>query len=314
MRILLAIDGSACSDRARDLVAATAWPEDTTIRVVAALEHGPALFGVPWLAVTPVDSNEIEAEMAADLEKTLDAAEARLQAPGRIVVREVLRGRPASAIVNDAHRFRADLVVVGSRGHGQLESMLLGSTSAEIVDHAPCPVLVARTGSIARLVVAEDGSVGAREAVDFLARWPVWRGCPTTVLSIVDVPIPIDTGVAPGMYGEMLDTYTHAHHDSARLHERLAHSTAELLAESGLATVPETRDGDAATTIVRVAEDRHADLIVMGTRGRTGLTRIILGSVARNVLLHAHCSVLIAREHTHGVGMHEEEPAAAIRA
>jgi nucleotide-binding universal stress UspA family protein len=314
MRILLAIDGSACSDRARDLVAGTTWPDGTTIRIVAALEHGPALFGVPWLAVAPVDSNEIETGMAADLESVLAAAAERVAATGRTVVHEVLRGRPASAVTDDARAFGPDLIVVGSRGHGQLESMLLGSTSAEIVDHAPCPVLVARSDTVHTLLVAEDGSVGAREAIDFLARWPVWRECPATVLSVSDVPIPIDTGVAPGMYGEMLDTYSHARHESAKLHERLAQSTAALLSEAGLAATPDARAGDAATLIVRVAGERKADLIVMGTRGRTGLTRIILGSVARNVLLHAHCSVLIAREHRHAADVHEEEPVASARA
>ncbi len=297
MRILLAIDGSPCSDRARDLVAGTDWPPDTVIRTVAALDHGPALFGVPWMAVTPVDSYQIEATLEADLEAVLVEADSRLAGPERTVEHQVIRGRPGSAIIDDAHRFHPDLIVVGSRGHGQFESMLLGSTSAEIVDHAPCPVLVARLTTVHRIVVAEDGSPGAREAVEMLVRWPIWRPRPATVVSIADVAMPVDTAVAPSLYGEMIDTYRQARDESTRQHWQLACATAERLTEAGLAATPETREGDPATQIVRIATEQRADLIVVGTRGRTGLTRMLLGSVARNVLLHAHCSVLIAREH-----------------
>jgi nucleotide-binding universal stress UspA family protein len=58
----------------------------------------------------------------------------------------------------------------------------------------------------------------------------------------------------------------------------------------------ERRDGDAATEILAAANASKANLIVVGTHGRTGLRRILLGSVARNVLQHAGCSVLIVRE------------------
>ena len=64
----------------------------------------------------------------------------------------------------------------------------------------------------------------------------------------------------------------------------------------GLNAVPEGREGDAATEVIAAAQATNADLIVIGTHGRTGLSRLVLGSVARNVLHHATCSVLIARE------------------
>jgi nucleotide-binding universal stress UspA family protein len=65
------------------------------------------------------------------------------------------------------------------------------------------------------------------------------------------------------------------------------------LARAGRATTWNVREGDPARAIVDEAEARHADLIVMGTRGLTGFDRLVLGSVARNVLTHAHCSVLV---------------------
>jgi nucleotide-binding universal stress UspA family protein len=75
-------------------------------------------------------------------------------------------------------------------------------------------------------------------------------------------------------------------------------ASADRLSDAGLVTAIDVRDGDPAPSIVKAAVEHGVDLIVMGTRGYTGLSRILLGSVARNVLIHAPCSVLIVREHT----------------
>jgi universal stress protein A len=84
----------------------------------------------------------------------------------------------------------------------------------------------------------------------------------------------------------------------ATRHERdeLARSMKRQLVAAGLRAEVDAREGDAATEILAAARDAKADLIVMGTHGRTGLARLVLGSVARNVLQHAPCSVLIVRE------------------
>jgi nucleotide-binding universal stress UspA family protein len=68
------------------------------------------------------------------------------------------------------------------------------------------------------------------------------------------------------------------------------------LQTAGRAAEADRREGDAATEILAAASASKADLIVMGTHGRTGIARLVLGSVARNVLQHATCSVLIVRE------------------
>ena len=74
------------------------------------------------------------------------------------------RGRAASTIVDQAREMDADLVVVGHRGMGEWESRLLGSVSAEVVDHAPCPVLVVRNDQLGPIVLAVDGSPHAQAA------------------------------------------------------------------------------------------------------------------------------------------------------
>ena len=73
-------------------------------------------------------------------------------------------------------------------------------------------------------------------------------------------------------------------------------AAATRLHAAGFTVTPLIRQGDPAHEIVAEAKAREAGLIVVGTRGQTGLQRLILGSVARNVLLHAPCSVLVVRE------------------
>src|SRR5512136_3173124 len=99
MRVLLAIDGSVSSDRARDLVAGIDWPEGTMIRVVAALEHSTELAGIPWMAAPPPDESEIESSLVRRYQTALEKAEEILESVGRGVDSMLLRGRPATAII-----------------------------------------------------------------------------------------------------------------------------------------------------------------------------------------------------------------------
>ena len=81
-------------------------------------------------------------------------------------------------------------------------------------------------------------------------------------------------------------------------HQRLADETVARLTRAGLSASAKVVEGDAATELIRLADEDQAELIVVGTHGRTGLGRLVLGSVARNVMLHASCSVLVVRRPT----------------
>ena len=173
--------------------------------------------------------------------------------------------------------------------------MLLGSVSREVVDHAPCPVLVARGSRLRHVLLAADGSPDARRAENALASWPIFAGLPVRVLSIAQVDIPMAIGGAAMLYDQVLAEYT-ATVDEARSEERaFAKASAERLNEAGHPATWEERDGEPATEIVRDARDQGVDLVVVGTRGHTGLARLLLGSVAESVAIHAPWSVLVVR-------------------
>jgi nucleotide-binding universal stress UspA family protein len=295
-RVLLAIDGSEPARRAIDFVANAAWPADSEIVVAQAVESGSGLPGGPWPVLAVVDTERIEADLRAAATKTVEEARSRLTRPGLTVEGVVLRGRAATTIVEQARAMRADLVILGSRGHGTIEAMLLGSVSAEVVDHSPAPVLVARRSGTERIVLGWDGSPGAVLAADCLRAWPIFAGSRVRVVSVADMGIPLWTAFPVDASPEMMPMYVEAEDAARQEHDELAGAMAAQLESAGIKAEAERRDGDAATEILAAANASNADLIAVGTHGRTGLKRLLLGSVARNVLQHARCSVLIVRE------------------
>jgi nucleotide-binding universal stress UspA family protein len=296
MRILLALDGSASADRARSLVASLRWPEDTVVRAVSALDVAPALWGGPWIPAVPVDADQFEEAAVVELTRVLQEAIGLLAASGLTVEAELLRGRPSTAIVEDAKLWRPDLIVVGSRGHGPVETAVLGSVSAAIVDHASCPVLVARGDHAARVILAEDGSPAGMAARDLVASWPAFASIPVCVIGVVDVAAPWRSGIAPTMFGAAMDVYTDMLTTARTMHRDIVAATESYLREAGRTVTGELREGDPADQLRRAVTDPAGDLIVVGSRGYVGVTRLVMGSVAHAVLTHAHCSVLVVKQ------------------
>jgi len=296
MRVLLAYDGSSGAEAARDLAAHLSWPEGTAITVVAALERGPALFGAPDFALTPQNADEAEAVLLADLQEMLHAAAAPLRAVARQIETRVIRGRPASALLDEALALLPDLIIVGSRGHGPLATVLLGSVSTEVVDHAPCPVLVARGPSVHRAVIGVDGSESAQRCVDTLARWPIFAGLPARVVTVAEPPPMWSGSMGPALYPAWSQVPDEDNDDDRRQQlTDVGTRACGQLARGGLRPTSEVRIGDAAQQLIAAATEDDADLIVVGTRGLTTLSRLVIGSVARKVLLHAPTSVLVIR-------------------
>jgi nucleotide-binding universal stress UspA family protein len=293
MRILVAYDGSPGSKIALDLMANLAWGDDAEFRAVSVAEP-MVMAAAP--ALTPaslVPSPQLMDEIDAWHRGNVDAAVAALRGAGLNAEGEVLRGRAGTVIVDEIKRWGADLVVGGSRGHGKVASLLLGSVSAEVIDNAACPVLVTRRDRVRRVVLATDGSAPSAAAEETLS-WPVFADAEIKVVSVADVAEPWRTGIAPTMYPLVLKTYQEDLASAKAKHQRLADDAVERLEGRGRPATPEVRSGDAAAEILNAAEAWNADLVVMGSRGETGLRRMLLGSVARNVVHGAQSSVLVA--------------------
>jgi nucleotide-binding universal stress UspA family protein len=297
MRILLAVDGSVSSDRATELVSSFTLPPESVVRVVAIQQPFLDVLAMSWATIGDSATNTENEEQrdARHLHEAIERAEISLRRPGLKIEGFLVRGRPASAIVDEAGAMEADLVVMGSRGHGTIATMVLGSTAAEVVYHAPCPVLVARSSALGTVAFADDGSKSARTAEAVISAWPIFAEAEISVVTVAEVAVPVAAGFTPGLYDQVLESYTKSVDDARGEVEEESRTAAHRLADAGFNATPVVLEGDAAAEIVRFAAARHTGTIVMGTRGHTGLARLFLGSVARNVLLHAPCSVLIVR-------------------
>jgi nucleotide-binding universal stress UspA family protein len=298
MRILLAVDGSPSSRTAVHLVDHLEWPSDTLIRIVSVLDTDRLYF--PFAGEIPVDLTATDTVARADLNEITVEAAATLQRPGRRIERSSPAGRPSSAILHEAANAGADLIVVGSRGRGPWRTMLLGSVSAEVLDGAHCPVLVARTEAVTRAILAHDGSASAAAAEDVIGVWPIFVPVAIQVLSVfrpLEQSLSEPFSVVLPEYDRVLENMAREVAAARHHHEQIARTAAERLRKHALNVNWDVREGDPAHAIVDEAGVSGTDLIVMGTRGRTGLERLALGSVARNVLTQAHCSVLVV----HGV-------------
>lgn len=290
MKVLLATDLSDHAAVAHELVRSMVLPAGSKVRVITAVEPVTTVQIFAPSALFTI-TEETEREVRAEVSRVAN----EIARPGVEADALIALGRAADAILEAAVAFAPDLLVVGTRGLGGLKSALLGSVSAEIVDRAPCPVLVARSGKISSLILAEDGSKYAGAAADVIRSLPALAVLPVRVVSVVDAPFPtliLDPGATAAAV-EAYRAYESALPALRTTHTAFAHDRAEALASAGISTTFEQREGDAADELIEAAKREHADCIVIGTRGQTGLQRLALGSVARSVLFHAPCSVLI---------------------
>jgi nucleotide-binding universal stress UspA family protein len=297
MRVLIAVDGSAGATQAVSLARSMAWPDQTRLRVVSVVELEAWMTSLPRSTGTarPVLESEIAAYFEDEQRRIVE-----LFSPERDVETVILHGRPATMIVEEARDFAADVVMVGSRGHGTISTLILGSVSAEVVDHAPSPVLVARRPTLSHAVMATDGSPSARAAEDVVAGWPVFEGLPVDVVSVADAVRPWTSGIAPGFQRQARDAYAQELDEVSQVAERVALEAAMRLRGAGRLAEATVRRGDPAAEILALAGRRGADLVVLGSRGRSAIAEIVLGSVARNALAGSNASVLVVREKVPG--------------
>jgi nucleotide-binding universal stress UspA family protein len=139
MNILVAVDGSEFSDAAiQDLILTR--PTDAQVRVIHVIEPFPVI--ETWV-YTP-DWDKMLAEQRKDAEAFVAEAAQTLREAKFKVTTSIEQGTPQSVIVDEAAKWPADLIVMGSHGRKGLERFLLGSVSEGIARHAPCSVLIVR--------------------------------------------------------------------------------------------------------------------------------------------------------------------------
>lgn len=291
MKILIGSDGSSSSEPIIQEAASRPWPAGTEFTVVTVVD--PFFFTRAPLLLQ--EAKERTAQALKDQAKPLDDA-------GWHANTEVILDSPRHALPRIASAMNADLVLLGSHGRGTVGRLLLGSTAQAVLRHADCSVEIVRRprpgrslSAGMRILLPTDGSEHAEFAQQMVAEHP-WP--PQTEFHIVASPeYPVLVGEYPYYAPEQLAELTQGSRDHAI---QSAKTGEALLLRTGFKVshaVIEPLDSP-AHAILATADAWLPDLIVMGSHGRRGFDRLLLGSVSETVALYARCSVEVVRKPT----------------
>jgi len=285
-KIIVGHDLRAGGEKALRSAAVLAKRSGAALRLVHVIEPHHSYQRISHPLTLPYTIEEIAQKTGAKLQMLAASPElAHLQ-----VEYEVRTGKPFVELIVARRAWQADLIVVGSASKG---AHFLGSTSERVIRKAMVPVMVAKRGLSAGakiFLVPTDFSDCARKAAEeALVLANSFRGR-IIFFHVVD----------------LYPLYTVAYADEFGVSVPLPPPAPELIERewqdflSGLPVEKVdwekyTEEGEAATTILQQADQKHADLIVMGTHGRTGLEYMLLGSVAEKIVRRAHCPVLTIR-------------------
>jgi nucleotide-binding universal stress UspA family protein len=282
--VLVATDLGESADEA--IRQADSWARRTRAGLVACFAIPPRIREQsafpPAYADDSVALLELERRAAEIVRERLSALTRRRNRDFKVVVDG---GRPDLAIVRVADEEKASLIVMGNRRSNELDRLLLGSVSERVVRYASCSVLVARsyprTDQILAAIDTSDTALRvASEAVKIAAR----HKASVAVLHCRET-LPPAARAKPSARKR----------SSKRLDARIADRVRHLFAREKVRGQVDFLDGDPREAIVRRAGQLGAELIVVGTRGRSGLARIMMGSVAETVARTASCPVLAVR-------------------
>jgi nucleotide-binding universal stress UspA family protein len=275
--IVVGVDGSASGNEALRWALAEARLRGARLKAVHAWDVPPLTLA----GVVPAVFVRVRDEFHASARELLDGALESTADPGAGVDVEhvIVKGHPAQALLQTAAD--AEMLVVGSHGHGRVTSMVLGSVSQQCLHHAVCPIAVvhaAHHGDRSRIVVGIDGSPGAEAALRWAAAEAGRRG--TSLLAVCAYHEPAGVFAGGAMSAGAL----------AELHESLLHGAEQVLtgAEASVSDVPvATRavHAPAADAILAAAAD--AEMLVVGSRGRGGFASLMLGSVSQHCAARA---------------------------
>ncbi|WP_327002196.1 universal stress protein [Dactylosporangium sp. NBC_01737] len=269
--VIVGVDGSPAA------FGAVRWAADAAVRLGRPLRITHVL-GVPGPAEEITDEQGL----------VLDAAvEARHWYPGLHVTTSTWYGHPVSVLREQSRH--AELVVVGSRGHGGFHALLVGSVGVHLAGYAHCPVLVVHHAerwagpesplpSHQPIVVGADGSAGGQQALEVAFREASARRVPLVAVRAWQQPV---SRLARRV-------------DPDRVAADLAADLERLRAKDPAVEL-RSRVVQGAPVPVLLAESRDALMIVLGARGHGGFAGLRIGAVSQHVLEHADTAVLVTR-------------------
>lgn len=194
--------------------------------------------------------------------------------------------KPARFLLDTATSIAADLIVVGTHDHSRVAELVLTSVSHRVLLHATQPTLLVKghIKQVRRVLIAIEGRTDASQICDWLLRHPFRTQVDALVLTAVPIlPVLEESPVAFANWSE----------EVARQAEAYVRDCEALLPTPQFTTSSRVMKGDPVSVISEVSKD--FDLVVVGSHGRAGLDRFLLGSVSHAIVHHVACPVLVIR-------------------
>ena len=290
-RIVVGYDGSSHSNAALDWAAREARRRDLPLTVLSVFDQVAAVptpfGGSVWPAMFQHEAVELAEAGAERARKTAEPIE---------VSAVTVNSQPAYGLIENSRE--ASLLVVGTRGHGELAGMFLGSVAFAVSAHAHCPVVVVRgdaelPGPDRPVLVGVDGSAGSQAAVRFAADVAATTGATLIVASAyLSSASQVWAQATPGLENDGTISFDSVVHAAAAERTADAIRLAQAL-HPALAVHEVVIDGRAADAMIATA--KGCGLLVVGSRGRGGFTGLMLGSVSHEVIHAAPCPVAVVR-------------------
>jgi nucleotide-binding universal stress UspA family protein len=290
MKLILALDGVDAGNNILDEVLNRPWPAGSEFRAISVVEPDQ-----------PYALSSVREAVMEGASEVVRRAAARLHAAGLIADGLVVEGNPKAVILEQADTFGADLILLGARAGTAIERFLLGSVSLAVIRHATCSVEVVRWPVRSnplhyKVLLAVDGSAGSNLAAETVARRPWSAGTEIRVLTALDLNL--DFLHAAFGIPILEQSYLEPHKEQAMLRAQETIRSARELLERANLTVSESISillEPPKKIILDEAEQWGADLIVLGSHGKQGIGRFLLGSTSEAVATHAKCSVEVVR-------------------
>jgi len=288
LNVLIAIDDSSAAHAAIATVLKFPWPQATRLRGVVAIQAGESR----------LQSKQLDDVLEASLRGSADLARNALSARSGNAEVVAINRAPVEAILGQAKASRANIIALGWRGHGSFRRLLAGSVSRTVAARAESSILIVRSApqAVRRFVIGYDDSPNARRAIKLLTRLEPARGSRAVLVNVIELIAPtgiarLPSSVRTSLRSELAALHTKRYEQAqARLK-----GAVEQLKRAGWTAQAEVRQGSPLTGVLAAAKEHKADILVLGARATSGLTRLLLGGVAQGALDNSRTPVLLVR-------------------
>jgi nucleotide-binding universal stress UspA family protein len=310
MKVLLAIEKSRVSLGAIRILRKVILPKGSNLFLLHVHAIPQQITGLAKKRVSKL-SKHLQDIQKAELEQTnqfLSKVENTLQHQEVRFQSLVKMGFPGEEILKLIRTKDIDLVVLGTRSYSKVAGFFLGSVSQRVLQEAPCSVLIARNqprkklnDRKIKLLLATDGSPDAQAAVDFVNAMELPPSSQITVLHVIKKQVhetKLSLRMTPKDEKEFAKLAEELFKVRGREGATLLKNTRKALSSQNLHIDDQLVYGNPAVEIIKSARNMRADLIVVGSRGLSGLKQMFLGSVSNKVVYRAGCSVAVIRHQT----------------